>query len=122
MPDYGLPLEFGTFLTPINQPALAAVEMAKLSEHLGYDLVTFQDHPYQASFHDTWTLLTWIAAQTETIQIAPNVMNLPLRPPAVAARIAAATCAVAGFLLMGLGGWYGGRLVYEHGVAVKDRA
>jgi uncharacterized membrane protein len=37
-------------------------------------------------------------------------------------RIAAAACAVAGFLLMGVGGWYGGRLVYEFGIAVKDRA
>lgn len=33
----------------------------------------------------------------------------------------AAACAVVGFLLMGVGGWYGGRLVYEFGVAVKDR-
>src|SRR5262245_24122576 len=30
-------------------------------------------------------------------------------------------CAVAGFLLMAIGGWFGGRLVYEFGVAVKDR-
>ncbi|MGA8901705.1 DUF2231 domain-containing protein [Bradyrhizobium sp.] len=37
------------------------------------------------------------------------------------AQVAAAACAVAGFLLMGVGGWYGGRLVYEFGVAVKDR-
>jgi uncharacterized membrane protein len=35
--------------------------------------------------------------------------------------IAAAACALAGFLLMGVGGWYGGRLVYEFGIAVKDR-
>lgn len=37
------------------------------------------------------------------------------------AQIAAAACAAAGFLLMGVGGWYGGRLVYEFGIAVKDR-
>jgi uncharacterized membrane protein len=37
------------------------------------------------------------------------------------AEIAAAGCAVAGFLLMGVGGWYGGRLVYEFGIAVKDQ-
>jgi len=29
---------------------------------------------------------------------------------------------VAGFVLMGVGGWYGGRLVYEFGIAVKDKA
>lgn len=37
------------------------------------------------------------------------------------AGIAAAACAAAGFLLMGVGSWYGGRLVYEFGIAVRDR-
>lgn len=36
------------------------------------------------------------------------------------AQIAAASFAVAGFLLMGVGGWFGGRLVYEFRIAVKD--
>jgi uncharacterized membrane protein len=36
-------------------------------------------------------------------------------------QLGAAVCAVAGFLLMGVGGWCGGRLVYEYGIAVKDR-
>ena len=38
-----------------------------------------------------------------------------------AAQMSAAACALVGFVLMGVGGWYGGRLVYEFGVAVKDR-
>ena len=42
MPDYGHPLVFGTFITPVNSPAQAAVQRARLSEQLGYDLVTFQ--------------------------------------------------------------------------------
>ena len=37
------------------------------------------------------------------------------------ARVAAIACAVAGFLLMGVGGWLGGRLVYEFGIAVKGQ-
>jgi len=89
MPDYGLPLQFGAFITPTNSPPQAAVARAQLVEQLGYDLVTFQDHPYQPTFHDTWTLMTWVAASTERIHIAPNVLNLPLRPPAVVARAAA---------------------------------
>ena len=60
-----------------------------LSEELGYDLVTFQDHPYQPRFHDTWTLLSYVAAVTTKIQLAPNVLNLPLRPAPVIARSAA---------------------------------
>ena len=59
------------------------------AEASGYDLVTFQDHPYQPRFHDTSTLLTWVAARTERIHLAANVANLPLRPPAVLARAAA---------------------------------
>jgi uncharacterized membrane protein len=35
--------------------------------------------------------------------------------------LAAAACAVAGFLLMIAGAWFGGRLVYDFGVAVKSR-
>ncbi|MDO9395894.1 MAG: LLM class flavin-dependent oxidoreductase, partial [Herbiconiux sp.] len=89
MPRYGHRLQFGTFLTPVNAPPEAAVEAAVLSERLGYDLVTFQDHPYQPSFLDTWTLMTWVAARTTRIHIAPNVLNVPLRPPAVTARAAA---------------------------------
>lgn len=87
--NYGHPLKFGTFITPVNNAPQQVVALAKLSEELGYDLVTFQDHPYQAAFLDTWTLMSYVAAQTERIHIAPNVLNLPLRPPAVVARAAA---------------------------------
>ena len=45
-----------------------------------------QDHPYQARFLDTWTLLSVIAASTSRVTVTPNVANLPLRPPAVLAR------------------------------------
>jgi alkanesulfonate monooxygenase SsuD/methylene tetrahydromethanopterin reductase-like flavin-dependent oxidoreductase (luciferase family) len=87
--DYGHPLQFGTFISPTNSPAHRPVEMAQHSERLGFDLVTFQDHPYLSNFLDTWTLLSWVAAQTERIGVSGNVLNLPLRqPPAVLARAA----------------------------------
>ena len=90
MPDYGHPLRFGTFIGPTNSPPSRPVELAQLSERLGFDFVTFQDHPYQSSFLDTWTLLSWVAARTERIGVSGNMLNLPLRqPPAVLARAAA---------------------------------
>jgi len=90
VPDYGHPLRFGTFISPTNSPAHRPVELAQLSERLGFDLVTFQDHPYLSNFLDTWTLLSWVAARTERVGISGNVLNLPLRqPPAVLARAAA---------------------------------
>jgi alkanesulfonate monooxygenase SsuD/methylene tetrahydromethanopterin reductase-like flavin-dependent oxidoreductase (luciferase family)/FAD/FMN-containing dehydrogenase len=109
MPDYGHPLLFGTFITPTNASPETPVALAQLSEQLGYDLVTFQDHPYQAAFLDTWTLMTWVAAQTERIHISANVLNVPLRPPAVTARAAASLDLLSGGrfdLALGAGGFW----------------
>ena len=104
MPDYGHDLRFGTFITPGNNPPEAPVALAQLSEQLGYDLVTFQDHPYQPAFLDTWTLLSWVAARTSTIHLSGDVLNLPLRPPAVLARAAASLDLLsAGRFELGLG-------------------
>jgi FAD/FMN-containing dehydrogenase len=87
--DYGHELAFGTFITPQNQRPQDVVALAQVTERAGLDLATFQDHPYQPAFLDTWTLLTWVAAQTNTVRVTANVLNLPLRPPAVVARAAA---------------------------------
>lgn len=107
--DYGHPLEFGAFITPVNNPPQVAVARAQLSEQLGYDLVSFQDHPYQPAFHDTWTLLTWVAAQTERIGISGNVLNVPMRPAPVLARAAASLDLLSGGRLslgLGAGGFW----------------
>ena len=89
MADYGHDLLFGTFITPQNSEPQAPVALARLAERAGLDLVTFQDHPYQPAFLDTWTLLSYVAASTERIKISGNVLNLPLRPPVLLARQAA---------------------------------
>ncbi|PXY22754.1 LLM class flavin-dependent oxidoreductase [Prauserella muralis] len=89
MPDYGHDLLFGTFVTPSAAPVHHAVDLAIAADRAGLDLVTFQDHPYQPRFHDTWTLLSYVAAQTERVRLSGNVLNLPLREPAVLARSAA---------------------------------
>jgi alkanesulfonate monooxygenase SsuD/methylene tetrahydromethanopterin reductase-like flavin-dependent oxidoreductase (luciferase family) len=89
MTDYGHDLMFGIFSTPTVQPVRHAVDLAVLADRVGLDLVTFQDHPYQPSFHDTWTLLSYVAARTDRVHLSANVLNLPLRHPAVVARSAA---------------------------------
>jgi alkanesulfonate monooxygenase SsuD/methylene tetrahydromethanopterin reductase-like flavin-dependent oxidoreductase (luciferase family) len=109
MTDYGHDLLFGSFITPGNADPERAVALAQLSERAGLDLATFQDHPYQPSFLDTWTLLSWVAARTETIRLAPNVLNLPLRPPAVLARSVASLDLLSGGrveLGLGAGGFW----------------
>ncbi len=104
MADYGHELAFGTFITPQNQQPEQVVALAQLTERAGLDLATFQDHPYQPAFLDTWTLLSWVTARTERLRLSPNVLNLPLRPPAVLARAAASLDLLSGGRLeLGLG-------------------
>lgn len=104
MSDYGHDVRFGAFLTPVAARPQQAVELAVLSERIGLDIVTIQDHPYQSSFLDTWTLLSFLAARTSTVRLAANVTNLPLRPPAVLARsVASLDLLSAGRVELGLG-------------------
>ncbi len=104
MPDLGHPLQFGSFLTPTAADPQGVLDLALLSERLGLDLVTVQDHPYQPAFLDTWTLLSVIAARTTTVRVAPNVANLPLRRPAVLARsVASLDLLSGGRVELGLG-------------------
>ena len=120
MTDYGHAIEFGTFITPLNAPPEQPVLLARHAEELGFEFATFQDHPYQPRFHDTWTLMSWVAAQTSRIRLLGNVHNLPLRPPAVLARSVASLDLLSGGrveLGIGAGGFWdaieamgGGRL------------
>jgi alkanesulfonate monooxygenase SsuD/methylene tetrahydromethanopterin reductase-like flavin-dependent oxidoreductase (luciferase family) len=88
MTDYGHDLKFGTFLTPASSRADEVVRLARLCDTLGYDLITFQDHPYQPALLDAPTLLGYVAAQTRHAHLGANVTNLPLRQPVVIARSA----------------------------------
>ncbi|HEV3474618.1 MAG TPA: LLM class flavin-dependent oxidoreductase [Actinomycetota bacterium] len=78
---------FGVSLRP-KAGADPAAE-ARLAESLGFDLVTVMDHlPGERPSLETWTHLTWAAAATERILVAPNVLGLPYRNPAVTAKMA----------------------------------
>lgn len=125
--NYGHPLQFGTFITPRSDAPATVVELAQRSEELGYDLVTFQDHPYQPALLDAWTLLSWVAGRTTRIRIAANVLNVPLRSPSVLGRAAASLDLLSGGrleLALGAGAYWdaiaamGGRKL-EPGDAVR---
>jgi alkanesulfonate monooxygenase SsuD/methylene tetrahydromethanopterin reductase-like flavin-dependent oxidoreductase (luciferase family) len=109
MTDYGHELEFGIFVTPSSQQPQAVVGLAQLADQVGLDLVTFQDHPYQPAFLDTWTLMSYVAARTQRVRLAGNVLNLPLRGPAVLARSVASLDLLSGGraeLGIGAGGFW----------------
>jgi len=78
---------FGSFLIPeADRPLLATAQRV---ERLGLEYVGIQDHPYQRRYVDTWALMAMIAGSTTTLRVFPDVANLPLRPPAVMAKMAA---------------------------------
>ncbi|MEU2616204.1 LLM class flavin-dependent oxidoreductase [Micromonospora sp. NPDC007271] len=104
MSDYGHELIFGGFLTPSAGQPEQVVALAKRCEQAGLDLVTFQDHPYQPGFLDTWTLMSFVAAATSRVRLAGNVLNLPLRQPVVLARsVASLDLLSGGRVELGLG-------------------
>ncbi|WP_432877742.1 LLM class flavin-dependent oxidoreductase [Kribbella sp. CA-245084] len=102
--DYGHELVFGTFLTPAVDNPDRVIALAQLTEQVGLDLVSFQDHPYQPRLMDAWTLLSVVAAQTQRIKVTTNVANLPLRHPVVLARsVATLDLITGGRVELGLG-------------------
>lgn len=102
--DYGRPVEFGYFLTPDGTDYPEVLRRAQLCDRLGMDLIGIQDHPYQRRFLDTWTLLASLVPQTSRVRLFPDVINLPLRPPAVLAKAAASLDIISGGRIeLGLG-------------------
>jgi alkanesulfonate monooxygenase SsuD/methylene tetrahydromethanopterin reductase-like flavin-dependent oxidoreductase (luciferase family) len=100
---YGHNLQFGYFLTPTTDYP-EVLRRAQVCDRAGYDLIGIQDHPYQRRFLDTWTLLAVLAGQTGRVRLFPDVINLPLRPPAMLAKAAASLDLMSGGRLeLGLG-------------------
>lgn len=80
---------FGINITPSASRADSAFEIAKTSDNLSIDLISVQDHPYNGSFFDTWTLITALAMSTKNIHFMTNVADIPLRHPPLLAKSAA---------------------------------
>jgi len=103
------PLEFGISITPDWSKQEELLGLARAADATGLDLIGIQDHPYQWRFHDTWTLITFLAGVTSRVRFFPDVANLPLRPPAVLAKSAASLDVLTGGrveLGLGAGGFW----------------
>lgn len=104
MGDYGRELEFGISVEPTAESPGWTESLAKTADRMGLDLVGMQDHPYQRRFHDTWTLIAYLAARTENVRFFPDVADLPMRPPAMLAKAAASLDVLSGGRIeLGLG-------------------
>jgi len=89
-------IKLGVFAVPDATDPSETVEGIVAADRSGLDVVGVQDHPYQWRFFDTWTLLAYVAARTERVRLVPDVINLPLRPPAMLAKAAASLDVLSG--------------------------
>ena len=80
---------FGLSITPYSSNVDSIFKLAKTADDLGLDIIGIQDHPYNGSFFDTWTLISALAASTKRIRYFSDVSDLPMRPPAILAKTAA---------------------------------
>ena len=98
-------LLFGLNVSTSAGPGSDPVADAQAAEALGFDFVSSSDHPCgtQPSY-ETWTMLSWIAAETTTIEVATRVLGVPYRNPAMTAKMAETLDRLSGGrLILGLG-------------------
>ena len=99
---------FGVSLPPSTNFAHTR-EVAIAADEAGLDLIGVQDHPYAPGFLDTFVVVGDLLSATRRIRVFPDVANLPLRPPAMLAKTAAALDVVSGGrfeLALGAGGYW----------------
>jgi probable F420-dependent oxidoreductase len=101
-------LLFGINVSTSAAPGADPLADARRAEELGFDFVSASDHLHgKDPTHETWTMLSWIAAGTSRIRVASRVLAVPYRNPAVTAKMAATLDRLSGGrLILGMGGGY----------------
>jgi alkanesulfonate monooxygenase SsuD/methylene tetrahydromethanopterin reductase-like flavin-dependent oxidoreductase (luciferase family) len=88
MDDYHKDVYFGANVDPTANDPNWPLQLTQAIERAGLEYIGIQDHPYNAGFLETWTLIAMLLQATQRVHIFPNVANLPLRPPAMLAKAA----------------------------------
>ena len=105
MTDYGHPITFGLSLIPSVEVLEETRQLARAADAAGLDYLAIQDHAYNVEFLDVWTLISYLAAETDRIAFVPDVADLQLRPPAMLAKAAASLSVLTGGrIVLGVGG------------------
>jgi alkanesulfonate monooxygenase SsuD/methylene tetrahydromethanopterin reductase-like flavin-dependent oxidoreductase (luciferase family) len=113
---------FGLNVSPSIGRGSDPLADAMRAEELGFDFVSTNDHLHSAEpRHETWTLLSWIAARTSRIRVLPRVLAVPYRQPAVVAKMAETLQRLSdGRLILGLGGGYSDEEFRAFGLGVPS--
>ena len=103
-------LKFGIAVTGRANPKLIE-KLAIKAEEVGYDYFLVTDHfmlPNANNHIDVWSFLPYLAARTSTIRLGSCVTPLPLRQPAMMAKMIATSDHLSnGRIIFGVGfGWY----------------
>lgn len=95
---------FGLSITPYSNNTESILRIARTADDLSLDIIGIQDHPYNGSFLDTWTLISALAMSTRKIRFFPDVSDLPMRQPAILAKsVATLDILTKGRIELGLG-------------------
>ena len=113
---------FGLNVSPSTAQNSDPVLYARRAEELGFQFVSMNDHLHgEEPRHETWTMLTWIAAATSTIRVATRVLAVPYRHPAVTAKMAETLDRLSGGrLILGLGGGYSDEEFHAFGLGERS--
>ena len=83
------------------------LSVAKTAEDAGFEVISFSDRPPEPSL-EGWTFATAIAVQTKKIAVTHSTLNVPLRNPALLAKMASSLDVMTGggrvILTLGAGG------------------
>lgn len=117
-------VRFGLTVPTSAAPGSDPARAARRAEELGFELVTVSDHLHgtRPTF-ETWTLLTWLAAATSRVMLAPLVLGLPYRNPAVTAKMAESLQRLSGRrLILGIGAGGSDEEFAAFGIERRSRA
>jgi len=119
-------MKFGIAVTGRANPKLIE-SLAIKAESVGYDYLLITDHfilPNVNNHIDVWSFLPYLAAKTSTIRLGTCVTPLPLRNPALMAKMVATTDNLSnGRIIFGVGfGWYKPEFeAYSEWLETKER-
>jgi probable F420-dependent oxidoreductase len=103
--------------------------MAQAAEAIGFDALWLSDHlgfgdpdgEWRGAW-ESWTLLSALAAPTRRVALGPYVLAVPLRNPALLAKMAETLDEVSGGrLILGLGAGWNEPEFSSYGIAFEDR-